>query len=71
MNSATHHPLLPAACRRAGVVPGAGMVGFDSGVGLGLLVVVVNANRPAGRIHHSSCAAGMAGGLFKQFIAAH
>ena len=49
-------------------VAGMGRAGFDSGVVLGL--VVVDANRPAGRMPHPAPAAGSAGGLSRQLIVA-
>jgi len=67
MNTATFRH--PAALRAAA---GVGMVGLDSGVTLGL--VVVDANRPA---RHASYPASLAsarataGGLVKQLIATH
>ena len=65
MRPTTHcHPL-----NAARVVAGMGMAGLDSGVLLGL--VVVDANRPAGRMPHPAIPAGTAGGLSQQPIPAH
>jgi len=64
--TAYRHPAAP--CAAAGV----GMVGRDSGITPGL--VVVDANRPAGRtahMAHPASVAGAAGGLVKQLIATH
>ena len=65
MRPTTHRHHLDAAR----VVAGMGMAGLDSGVLLGL--VVVDADRPAGCMPHPAFAAGNAGGLSQQSIAAH
>ena len=70
---APNHAMRPTThCHRlnaARVVAGMGMVGLDSGVVFGL--VVVDADRPAGCMPHPAFAAGNAGGLSQQSIAAH